>query len=177
MDPTEARRSPSPHLRPYLPVTYWALKIMAFLPGMAAAYAVPVCQTSVLPTASFRFRLTADTLAVQPTVPRDGPAEDSHLQVQAPCRAHNNGEGRACTLPFSSRCANRADPHLDAVNQHRAVGDGGSVTQNEGHLLGTPNGCCLTCEQNHNMIIKINKKAHGINAWPCNCSGNPPRRP
>ena len=43
---------------------------------------------SVLPAASFRFRLMADTLAVRLTVPRDGPAEDLHLQVQAPCRAH-----------------------------------------------------------------------------------------
>jgi hypothetical protein len=33
---------------------------------------------------SFRFRLTADTLAVRPAVPRDGPAEDLHLQVRAP---------------------------------------------------------------------------------------------
>jgi hypothetical protein len=55
---------------------------------MAASYAVPVRQASALPAASFRFRLAADTLAVRLAVPRDGPAEDLHLQVRAPCRAH-----------------------------------------------------------------------------------------
>ena len=32
-------------------------------------YALPVRQASVLPAASFRFRLTTDTLAVQLTIP------------------------------------------------------------------------------------------------------------
>lgn len=48
---------------------------------MAASYAIPVRQASALLTASFRFYLTVDTLAVQLTVPLVGPAEDFHLQV------------------------------------------------------------------------------------------------
>src|SRR3974390_1241459 len=51
-------------------------------------YPLPVRQASVLPTASFRFRLATDTLAVQLTLPLAGCVEDFHLQVRAPCRAH-----------------------------------------------------------------------------------------
>jgi len=47
-----------------------------------------VRRASVLPAASFRFRLTTDTLAVQLTVPSIRPVKDLHLQVSAPCRAH-----------------------------------------------------------------------------------------
>jgi len=52
-------------------------------------YPLPVRQASVLPTASSRFRLATDTLAVQLTLPLAGCVEDFHLQVSAPCRAHN----------------------------------------------------------------------------------------
>ena len=48
---------------------------------MPALYAIPVRQASALLTASFRFYLTVDTLAVQLTVPLVGPVEDFHLQV------------------------------------------------------------------------------------------------
>jgi len=48
---------------------------------VAASYAIPVRQVSALLTASFRFYLTVDTLAVQLTVPLVGPVEDFHLQV------------------------------------------------------------------------------------------------
>jgi len=51
-------------------------------------YPLPVRQASVLPTASSRFRLATDTLAVQLTLPLAGCVEDFHLQVSAPCRAH-----------------------------------------------------------------------------------------
>jgi hypothetical protein len=64
------------------------LKILAFSSGMTASYAISVRQASVLPAASFRFHLTMDTLAVRLTVPPVGPVEDFHLQVNAPCRAH-----------------------------------------------------------------------------------------
>ena len=43
---------------------------------------------SALPSASFRFAVTRDTLAVRLTVPLAGSVEDFHLQVSAPCRAH-----------------------------------------------------------------------------------------
>jgi hypothetical protein len=52
-------------------------------------YPLAVRQTSALPTASFRFHLTMDTLAVQLTLPLAGCVEDFHLQVSAPCRAHH----------------------------------------------------------------------------------------
>ncbi len=48
---------------------------------MSASYAIPVRQASVLLTASFRFCLAADTLAVQLTIPLVGSVEDFHLQV------------------------------------------------------------------------------------------------
>ncbi len=57
---------------------------------MTASYAIPVRWASALPVASFRFHLTVDTLAVRLTVPPAKPVEDSHLQVDAPCRAHKS---------------------------------------------------------------------------------------
>ena len=51
-------------------------------------YPLPVRQASVLPTASSGFHLAMDTLAVQLTLPLAGCVEDFHLQVSAPCRAH-----------------------------------------------------------------------------------------
>jgi hypothetical protein len=51
-------------------------------------YPLPVRQASVLPSASFRFHLAIDTVAVQLTLPLAGCVEDFHLQVSAPCRAH-----------------------------------------------------------------------------------------
>ncbi len=67
---------------------YRALKILASSPGLNASYAISVRQASALPAASFRFHLAMDTLAVRLTVPPAGPVEDFHLQVSAPCRAH-----------------------------------------------------------------------------------------
>ena len=48
---------------------------------------LPVRQASALPTASFRFAVARDTLAVRLTLPLAGYVEDFHLQVRAPCRA------------------------------------------------------------------------------------------
>src|SRR5271157_5142682 len=59
-------------------------------------HAFPVRQASALPTASFGFRLTTDTLAVRLTVPPVGPVEDSHLRVGAPCRAHRKKSPSRC---------------------------------------------------------------------------------
>src|SRR5271157_3093222 len=52
-------------------------------------YPLPVRHASALPTASFRFRLATDTLAVQLTLPLAGCVEDFHLPVSAPCRAQS----------------------------------------------------------------------------------------
>jgi hypothetical protein len=57
-------------------------------------YPLPVRQASALPTASSRFHLAMDTLAVQLTLPLAGCVEDLHLLVSAPCRAHKT-EGAA----------------------------------------------------------------------------------
>src|ERR1039458_909274 len=57
-------------------------------------YPLPVRQASALPTASSRFRLATDTLAVQLTLPLAGCVEDFHLQVNAPCRAHKSKAAR-----------------------------------------------------------------------------------
>ena len=58
------------------------------LTPLCRLYPLPVRQASALPSASSRFRLATDTLAVQLTLPLAGRVEDFHLQVSAPCRAH-----------------------------------------------------------------------------------------
>jgi hypothetical protein len=50
--------------------------------------AVSVRQTSVLPSASFRFHLAMDALAVRLALPLAGCALDFNQLVSAPCRAH-----------------------------------------------------------------------------------------
>jgi len=52
-----------------------------------------VRQASASPSASFRFAVTCDTLAVRLTFPLVGRVEDLHLQVGAPCRAHQKKRG------------------------------------------------------------------------------------
>lgn len=48
-----------PHLHPYPPCKHWALVTLDTLPSTDASYEVPVRQTSVLPSASFRHPLTS----------------------------------------------------------------------------------------------------------------------
>ena len=71
-----------------------ALTILAASPRYNASYPLPVRQASALPSASSRFAVTHDTLAVQLTLPLVGRVEDFHLQVNAPCRAHGRVENR-----------------------------------------------------------------------------------
>ena len=61
---------------------------IGLLTPLRRLYPLPVRQASALPTASSRFRLATDTLAVRLTLPLAGCVEDFHLQVSAPCRAH-----------------------------------------------------------------------------------------
>jgi len=75
-------------LRHGVPYKIWASTILAVLPRRAASYPLPVRQASALPSASSRFAVTHDTLAVRLTLPLVGRVEDFHLQVSAPCRAH-----------------------------------------------------------------------------------------
>ena len=72
---------------------------MAFLPTATASYAIPVRQVSALPSASFRFQLTMDTLAVRLTVPLAGPVEDFHLQVVP--GGHRSGPGQRLSRRFA----------------------------------------------------------------------------
>jgi hypothetical protein len=91
-----------PHLRPRLPYRYWTLKIIAFSSDATASHAISVRRARVLPAASFRFHLAMDTLAVRLTLPPVGCVEDFHLQVSAPCRAHNQKRpGSSCSPAFS----------------------------------------------------------------------------
>ena len=63
---------------------YRASNLFAFLPTVSASYAIPVSQASGLPSASFRFHLAVDTLAVRLIVPHAGPIADLHRQVIRP---------------------------------------------------------------------------------------------
>ena len=84
-------------LRHGVPYKFRALTILAASPRRAASYPLPVRpprgfpaghQTSALPSASSRFPVAQNTLAVQLTLPLVGRVEDFHIQVSAPCRAH-----------------------------------------------------------------------------------------
>src|SRR6201981_4273298 len=78
---------------------------IGLLTPLLRLYPLPVRQASVVPSASFRFRLAADTLAVRLTLPLAGCVEDFHLQVSAPCRcrAHQRkGPTRKRSRPDSS---------------------------------------------------------------------------
>ncbi|HWO36549.1 MAG TPA: hypothetical protein VNO32_47810, partial [Candidatus Acidoferrum sp.] len=66
---------------------------IGLLTPLRPLYPLAVRQSSALPTASSGFHLTADTLAVQLTLPLAGCVEDLHLQVSAPCRAHHKKAG------------------------------------------------------------------------------------
>src|SRR6202051_1568835 len=75
-------------LRRSVPYKYRALHPLACLPHSVPSYPLRVPQASALPTASFRSPVTRGTLAAQLTLPLAGCVEDFHLQVSAPCRAH-----------------------------------------------------------------------------------------
>ena len=99
-------------LRRSLPYKFRALMIMAISPDCVASYPLPVRQASALPSASSRFPVTQNTLAVQLTLPLAGRVEDFHLQVSAPCRAHQKkapldggamGGGRWSAMPGAGR--------------------------------------------------------------------------
>jgi len=61
---------------------------LAALPHCYASYPLPVRQASALPSASSRFAIARDTLAVRLTLPLAGRVADFHRLVCAPCRVH-----------------------------------------------------------------------------------------
>jgi hypothetical protein len=75
-------------IRHGVPYKFRASQILACSPRRAASYPLPVRQASALPSASSRFPVAQNTLAVRLTLPLVGQVEDFHLQVSAPCRAH-----------------------------------------------------------------------------------------
>jgi hypothetical protein len=72
-----------------------------------------------LPTASSGFRLATDTLAVRLTLPLAGCVEDFHLQVSAPCRAHQIGKAPV-PAGASSVCIGHTD-HATGVCQVQSL--------------------------------------------------------
>ena len=95
-------------LRHGVPYKFRALTILAASPHHAASYPLPVRQASALPSASSRFTVTHDTLAVQLTLPLVGRVEDFHLQVSAPCRAHQIKTARLyCLAVWPNACRKR----------------------------------------------------------------------
>jgi hypothetical protein len=68
-----------PGIRRSVPCKYWASVIWDTSPRYAASYPLPVRQASALPSASFRFAVARDTLAVRLTLPLAGRVEDFHL--------------------------------------------------------------------------------------------------
>lgn len=99
-------------LRRSVPYKFRALVITDTSPRYAASYPLPVRQASPLPSASFRFAVARDTLAVQLTLPLVGRVEDLHLQVCAPCRAHRKKSG-LCAACLSYR--------REFVERHRSA--------------------------------------------------------
>src|SRR6266496_3557643 len=80
---------------------------IGLLTPLRRLYPLPVRQASVLPSASSRFRLATDTLAVRLTLPLAGCVEDFHLQVNAPCRAQQKKRGAptgGCAFVFQPAC-------------------------------------------------------------------------
>src|SRR5262249_9098056 len=78
---------------------------IGLLTPLRRLYPFPVRRARVLPTASSRFHLTMDTLAVRLTLPLAGCVEDFPLRVSAPCRAHQQKGPlfRGDPLTFNSR--------------------------------------------------------------------------
>ena len=86
-------------IRRSVPYKYWALMILDTSPRCTASHPLPVRQASALLPASFRFAVARDTLAVQLTLPLVGRVEDFHLQVSAPCRAHQKKRRHVTVTP------------------------------------------------------------------------------
>jgi hypothetical protein len=80
-------------------------------------YPLRVPRTSALPSASFRSPVTRGTLAVQLALPLVGCAKDSHLQVSAPCQAHDRRRCRS-GVQLGLRPSSRTPGPLPAGNRH-----------------------------------------------------------
>ena len=71
-----------------IPGSFWTLALLAVLSLLTALYVVSVRQTRGLPTPSFRFHLTMDTLGVQLYPSRYRASSGLSPFRFRPCRAH-----------------------------------------------------------------------------------------
>ena len=77
-----------PHLRMLIPCCYWTFPYVGGLSSTSALYAISVRQAKGLPTASFRFFLTTDTLAVQLCTSHHRACSGPSPIRLRPCRVH-----------------------------------------------------------------------------------------
>jgi hypothetical protein len=109
-------------IRHGVPYKFRASQILACSPRRAASYPLPVRQASALPSASSRFPVAQNTLAVRLTLPLVGQVEDFHLQVSAPCRAHQK-IANADRIGYQGRLPVQANPRCDSFRYlHRLPG-------------------------------------------------------
>jgi len=87
-----------------------------------------------LPSASSRFRLATDTLAVRLTLPLAGCVEDFHLQVSAPCRAHHK-KGRTAIVRLDRLEAAETGVRTNRNSGHTLVGHDHGI-DNVDHTIG-----------------------------------------
>ena len=109
--PPQLRRSIFPLTYPphllVLPATFGLHLLLQTYPYFPAFYAVPVRRTKGLLTASFRFHLAVDTLAVQlcvSSLPRH--TRDFHPLDYCPCWANKNSKAAfSAALEFTNNAA------------------------------------------------------------------------
>ena len=75
-------------LRRTVPCKFRALMNLAISPRYSASYPLPVRQASALPSSFLQTRSRPRNPCLGLTLPLAGRVEDFHLQVGAPCRAH-----------------------------------------------------------------------------------------
>ncbi len=75
-------------LRRTVPCKFRALMSLDISPRYGASYPLPVRQASALPSSFLQTRSRPRNPCLRLTLPPAGRVEDFHLQVSAPCRAH-----------------------------------------------------------------------------------------
>ena len=85
-----------------LPVSLLDFEYFGLLIQHVRLYVIPVRRASDLLSASFRFRLTTDTLAELLAVLTTEPAGVFHSLVSAPCRAHQKLRAACYDRPYKN---------------------------------------------------------------------------
>ena len=118
-----------PHLPHAIPCSYWASTCWAALPSHIAFYAVSVRQTRGLPVvslfphpASFRFRLTTDTLAFGLLLPATGRIRVFHpLDTCAAGRTQNQPQDSSLRLNRDDTIPNSRCKQIAQVNAGNSI--------------------------------------------------------